>query len=145
MFTNDGIIEAPSRRPRGWRASLRGLVWRQGSFIDRDVFPDGDLVPLALEIAEAERMGFEVRDVESLRPHYARTLREWVRRLEAPWDEAVRLTGTATARTWRLCMAASAHAFASAQIGMAQALFGKPDRTGLVRLPPTRRDLYVNP
>ena len=144
LFMNHGIIEAPTRHARGWRAALRGLVWRQGSFIDRDVFPDGDLVPLALEVDVAERAGFEVRDVESLRPHYARTLRAWVRRLEAHWDEAVRLTSDATARTWRLYMAASAHAFASAQIGLTQVLFGKPDRRGNVPLPPTRHDLYVN-
>lgn len=144
LFMNHGIVEAPTRHARGWRAALRGLVWRQGSFIDRDVFPDGDLVPLALEVAAAEAAGFEVRDVESLRPHYARTLREWVRRLEARWDDAVRLTSAATARTWRLYMAASAHAFASAQIGLAQVLLGKPDATGAVRVPPTRRDLYVH-
>ncbi len=145
LFMNHGIIEAPTRHAHGWRAALRGLVWRQGSFIDRDVFPDGDLVPLALAVGDAEEAGFEVRDIESLRPHYARTLREWVRRLESRWDDAVRLAGEATARTWRLYMAASAHAFASAQIGLAQVLLGKPDASGSVRLPPTRRDLYGNP
>ncbi|MGH7688533.1 MAG: class I SAM-dependent methyltransferase [Gemmatimonadaceae bacterium] len=145
LFMNHGIIEAPTRRPHGWRASLRGYVWRQGSFIDRDVFPDGDLVQLATEVGIAEQAGFEVRDVESLRPHYARTLRAWVQRLESHWDEAVGITSDATARTWRLYMAASAHAFASGQIGLAQVLFGKPDLTGHVGLPPTRRDLYVDP
>ncbi len=99
-------------------------------------------MPLALEIAAGEEAGFEVRDVESLRPHYARTLREWVRRLEARWDEAVQCTSDATARTWRLYMAASARAFAAGEIGLAQVLFGRPDRAGTVQIPLTRRDLY---
>ena len=54
-----------------------------------------------------EQAGFEVRDVESLREHYARTLRAWVANLEASWDEAVRLAGVARARVWRLYMAGS--------------------------------------
>jgi cyclopropane fatty-acyl-phospholipid synthase-like methyltransferase len=62
---------------------------RQGpSFIDHYVFPDGELVPLDTCLGEAERSGFEVRDVESLREHYALTLHHWVRRLEAHADES---------------------------------------------------------
>jgi cyclopropane-fatty-acyl-phospholipid synthase len=144
LFMNHGIIELPRRRDRGWRAAVRRFVWRPGRFIDRDVFPDGDLVPLALALDAAETAGFETRDVESLRPHYAATLRAWVRRLEARYEEAVQLTNEATARTWRLYMAASAHAFAAAEIGICQVLFGKPDSTGNVQMPLTRTDLYRN-
>ncbi len=144
LFLNHAIIEAPARHGRGWLAALRRILWRPGGFIDRDVFPDGDLVTLALEIEAAEAAGFETRDVESLRPHYAATLRRWGRRLDARYDDAVRLTSEATARTWRLFMAASAHAFATGEIGIDQVLFGKPDSTGTVELPLTRRDLYPN-
>lgn len=144
LFMNHGIVEAPTRHDRGWRTAFRRLVWREGGFVDHYVFPDGDLVPLALEIEAAEHAGFETRDVESLRPHYAATLRTWVQRLEARYDEAVRLTSEATARTWRLYMAASAHAFAAAEIGVCQLLLGKPDSTGNVSIPLTRRDLYRN-
>jgi cyclopropane-fatty-acyl-phospholipid synthase len=143
LFMNHGIVESPTRQAHGWRARLRRLLWRQGSFIDRDVFPDGQLVPLEFEIGQAEHVGFETRDVESLRPHYARTLREWVRRLDARGVEAARLTSEPTVRTWRLYMAASAHAFASAQIGLCQVLFAKPDAMGATPLPATRSDLYV--
>lgn len=142
LFMNHGIVEAPTRHARGWRSALRRLAWHEGSFIDRHVFPDGQLVPLALEIGTAESAGFETRDVESLRPHYVRTLRAWVDRLEQRWPDAVRLTDEVTARTWRLYMAASAHAFDSGQIGLAQVLFARPDARGRVALPPTRGDLY---
>ncbi len=142
LFMNHGIVEEPYRRIHGWRGALRRILWRPGSFIDRDVFPDGDLVPLGFEVSTAEDAGFETRDVESLRRHYVRTLREWVRRLDLRYADAVRLTSEATARTWRLYMSASAHAFASAQIGLCQVLFARPDTTGATRLPLTREDLY---
>lgn len=142
LFLNHGIIESPTRRAGGWRTALRRLVWREGSFIDRDVFPDGDVVPLALEIAAAEAAGFETRDVESLRPHYVRTLRAWVGRLEARYDDAVRAAGETAPRTWRLYMSASAHAFAMAHIGLCQVLFARPDAAGRAPLPLTREDLY---
>ena len=59
------------------------------SFIDRYVFPDGEMQPMATVIDALERAGFEVRDVESLREHYALTLRAWLTNLEDNWKEAV--------------------------------------------------------
>ena len=59
-------------------------------------------------MAQLENAGFEVRDVEAIREHYALTLRRWVERLEADWQRAVRLTSPGRARVWRLDMAASA-------------------------------------
>ena len=75
-----------------------------------------------------ERAGFEVRDVESLREHYARTLRAWVANLEASWDEAVRLAGVARARVWRLYMAGSAVGFDDGGIAIHQVLGVVPTR-----------------
>ena len=69
-----------------------------------------------------ERAGFEVRDVESLREHYARTLRAWVANLEANWDEAVRLVGEARARVWRLYMSGSVVGFTDGGIAVHQVL-----------------------
>jgi cyclopropane-fatty-acyl-phospholipid synthase len=69
-----------------------------------------------------EEAGFEVRDVQALREHYARTLRAWVANLEADWSTAVRLTSPGRARVWRLYMAASALAFEQARIGVNQVL-----------------------
>ncbi len=71
-------------------------------FIDAYVFPDGELAPIGTTVTQLERAGFEVRDVESIREHYALTLRRWVTNLEAQWARAVALTGPGRARVWRL-------------------------------------------
>ncbi|CAL9308544.1 class I SAM-dependent methyltransferase [Streptomyces sp. SudanB182_2057] len=91
-------------------------------FIDAYVFPDGELAPVGTTVTQLERAGFEVRDVESIREHYARTLRRWVANLEDDWDRAVGLTGPGRARVWRLYMAASALAFERNRIGVNQVL-----------------------
>ncbi|CAL9547562.1 class I SAM-dependent methyltransferase [Streptomyces sp. enrichment culture] len=91
-------------------------------FIDAYVFPDGELAPVGTTVTQLERAGFEVRDVESIREHYARTLRRWVANLEDDWDRAVRLTSPGRARVWRLYMAASALAFERNRIGVNQVL-----------------------
>ncbi|WP_328555135.1 MULTISPECIES: cyclopropane-fatty-acyl-phospholipid synthase family protein [unclassified Streptomyces] len=105
-------------------------------FIDAYVFPDGELAPLGTTVAQLERAGFEVRDVEVIREHYALTLRRWVANLEAGWSRAVRLTSPGRARVWRLYMAASAVAFERNQIGVNQVLAVKtPDATGTSGMP----------
>ena len=81
------------------------------TFIGRYVFPDGELIDVGEVVLAMERAGFEVRDVESLREHYSRTLRCWVANLEANWDRAVELVGRARADIWRLYMAGSAIGF----------------------------------
>ena len=72
--------------------------------------------------------GFEVRDVESLREHYAGTLHRWVANLEEHWDEAVALVGPARANIWRLYMAASAIGFDDGGLAIHQVLGVVPDR-----------------
>lgn len=111
------------------------------SFIDRYVFPDGELLPLSMMVDVLESAGFEVRDVESLREHYADTLRAWVANLERHWDQAVRLSSAGRARVWRLYMAGSALGFASNRLGVNQVLALKPDRSGASGFPRTRREL----
>ena len=143
LFLNHGIvsIEASRRRPSlGARAA--STLWRRGQFIDRYVFPDGELLPSATVIASAEHSGFELRDVESLREHYTLTLRHWIRRLESRRQEAIALVGEPTYRVWRLYMSASAYGFRSGRIGIIQSLLAKPRAGGKVDLPRTREDLY---
>ncbi|MFD9613171.1 class I SAM-dependent methyltransferase [Streptomyces sp. NPDC004288] len=92
------------------------------AFIDAYVFPDGELAPMGRTLTSLEDAGFEVRDVEAIREHYALTLRRWVANLEADWERAVRLTSPGRARIWRLYMAASAVSFERNRIGVNQFL-----------------------
>ncbi|WP_241249366.1 cyclopropane-fatty-acyl-phospholipid synthase family protein [Rhodococcus sp. X156] len=108
------------------------------SFLVRYVFPDGELHPLATTVDTLEQAGLEVRDVESLREHYARTCRAWVQRLDDRWDEAVELGGPGRARVWRLYLAASALAFEQLRTGLNQVLAVRPDAQLRSGLPPTR-------
>jgi len=116
-------------------------VRRGPSFIDRYVFPDGDLVPIHTTLAVAEACGFEVRDVESLREHYALTLRHWVQRLQDRAEEAQRIAGRETYRIWRLYMAASAHSFQTGRTNLYHVLLAKPV-DGSTCIPLTRTDWY---
>src|SRR6185437_5966393 len=110
------------------------------SFIGRYVFPDGELIDVGQVVQAMERAGFEVRDVESLREHYARTLRAWVANLEAHWEAAVREVGVQRARVWHLYMAASANSFDDGGISIHQVLGVRPDPGGRSGVPATRRE-----
>lgn len=122
LFLNHGIAGARAAgRPTGER-----LQPRTGRFIERYVFPDGELVPVEEAIGIARAAGFEVLDVQSLRRHYALTLAAWVARLEARWDEAAVAVGEEVARTWRLYMSASRLGFERGDIDVCQLLLAKP-------------------
>jgi cyclopropane-fatty-acyl-phospholipid synthase len=120
------------------RPSAPGERYRTSPFISAYVFPDGDLSPVGETVSLLEQAGFEVRDVESLREHYALTLRAWVGNLEADWDRATRLTSVGRARVWRLYMAASALAFEENRIGVNQVLAVRTTVDGGSGLPATR-------
>ena len=79
--------------------------------------------------------------MESLREHYAHTLRAWVANLEQHWDQAVSLSSAGRARVWRLYMAGSALGFRSNRLGINQVLAVKPDARGHSGLPATREEL----
>ncbi|MEU7279295.1 cyclopropane-fatty-acyl-phospholipid synthase family protein [Streptomyces sp. NPDC045431] len=104
-------------------------------FIDAYVFPDGELAPIGRTTATLEEAGFEVRDIEALRDHYALTLRQWVANLEADWARAQRLTSPGRARVWRLYMAASAVSFERNRIGVNQVLAVKTPESGASGMP----------
>lgn len=113
-------------------------AYRVDEFIDRYVFPDGELAPLGSTVSRLEEAGFEVRDVEALREHYALTLRAWVANLRTHWDEAVRLTSAGRARVWLLYMAACALAFERNRLGVNQVLAVRTDISGRSGMPLTR-------
>jgi cyclopropane-fatty-acyl-phospholipid synthase len=142
LFLNHGIVSLSEPRPRPLSEKIFRRFWRADAFIDTYVFPDGKLTAAHTVIAAAEGVGFEVRDVESLREHYAMTLRHWVRALEEKKEDATALVGNHHFRIWRLYMAAAANAFATAAINIIQTLLAKPDSHGKSNIPLTREDLY---
>jgi cyclopropane-fatty-acyl-phospholipid synthase len=131
LFLNHGI----THDEEGWRKTV------STEFINRYVFPDGELDCVSNIQLGMERAGFELHDVEGLRQHYALTLRHWVARLEANQDAALREVGDATYRVWRLYMAACALDFEEGSLGLYQILASKP-RAGVWALPLTRDDVY---
>ncbi len=143
LFLNHGIVSLGEARAKPLSESIFRKFWRADAFIDTYVFPDGKLTAADDVIAAAEGEGFELRDVESLREHYAMTLRHWVRSLEENSRDATALVGNHTFRVWRLYMAASANAFATAAINIIQTLLAKPDARGYSNIPLTRDDLYA--
>jgi cyclopropane-fatty-acyl-phospholipid synthase len=129
-FLNHGISRPVNQPPRRGR-----------SFLQKYVFPDGELVPIGTTALLGEEAGFEVRDVESLREHYVLTLSHWLRRLEAGREEAVAAADELSYRVWRLYMSGSVHGFQTGRVNVHQTLFVKPDR-GRSGLPLTRTDWY---
>ncbi len=114
---------------------MRGAAFAHRGFIDRYVFPDGELHEVGSVVARIQKAGFEARHVEGLREHYDLTLRHWVANLEANWDEAVRLVGPGRARVWRLYMAASAKNFEAERTHIFQVLAVKTDTGGRSDMP----------
>jgi cyclopropane-fatty-acyl-phospholipid synthase len=106
-----------------------------GKFIDRYVFPDGELIGSGRIITEAQDAGFEVRHEENLREHYALTLAAWCANLVENWDFCVGEVGEATARLWGLYMAASRLGFETNEVQLHQVLAVKTDANGDARMP----------
>jgi cyclopropane-fatty-acyl-phospholipid synthase len=134
LFLNHGI----THDEEGWNKTVAA------EFINRYVFPDGELDCISNIQLGMERAGFEIHDVEGLRPHYALTLRHWVQRLEARRDAALQEVGEPTYRVWRLYMAACALEFEAGGTGIYQVLASRRDQ-GRWPVPLSRRDLYASP
>lgn len=115
-----------------------------GEFIDRHVFPGGELPNLPHLITEIARSRLEPVDIEDLRPHYARTLLLWVRRLENRHNEIVESAGAERYRVWRIYLAGMAHAFDRGWLSVAQVLAYKPILGRPAPRPWSRDYQYVN-
>lgn len=111
-------------------------------FMEKYVFPDGQIIHIGTTIDVAERVGFEVRDVESLREHYALTLKHWCANLEANRSEALKYVDKITYRVWKIYMSGVQHGFNARHQNLYQTLFYKPDGTKKTKLPLTRADWY---
>ncbi len=140
-FTTLRSLLGPGGRLCNHAISTPGGSTLEGrTFMNRYVFPDGELIDVGEVVLAMERAGFEVRDVESLREHYAATLRCWVDNLERNWSDAVSLVGAARARIWRFYMAASANGFDDGGLGVHQVLGVVPSAGGESGMPRTRLD-----
>jgi cyclopropane-fatty-acyl-phospholipid synthase len=113
-----------------------------GEFIHRYVFPNGELPHLHLAIREMSAAGFEVFDVESLRPHYALTLAHWSRRLEERLQRARAEVSERSLRVWRVYLAGCGHGFAQGWMNLYQLLGSRQAADGATDLPLTRAWMY---
>jgi cyclopropane-fatty-acyl-phospholipid synthase len=130
LVLNHGISRLASAAPAG-----------EKSLIQRYVFPDGEIQPLADVIAALQRAGLETRDAESLREHYTLTLRRWLANLEADSNAVIDEIGAERRRVWQLYMTGSALAFEDADLSIYQVLAARYDGAhglGLVRGDPLR-------
>jgi cyclopropane-fatty-acyl-phospholipid synthase len=135
VLLNHGIVITDPNGPR----ALPG-----GDFIDRHVFPGGELPHLSQVLCEIAMSGLEIVDVEDLRPHYARTLSLWSKRLEARRDEAIALAGAARYRVWRVYLPGMALAFDRGWLSVAQVLAYKPAEGRPAARPWSRAYQYTN-
>jgi cyclopropane-fatty-acyl-phospholipid synthase len=111
-------------------------------FIDRYVFPEGELTHVSKVMELMSRQGLESLDIENLRPHYAKTLWHWVGRLDANQDQACKLVGEEKYRIWRAYMMGFAYAFEQGWVALHQILAAKPLDDGSVPYPLTRDHMY---
>lgn len=117
-----------------------------GEFIDRYVFPDGELPHVSLAIRELSAAGLELTDTESLRRHYARTLWMWSDSFERELARLTELAGERRARIWRVYLAGCAHAFQQSWVNIYQMLAVRAGDSGDASypLPMSRRYMYEN-
>ncbi|MCU0765267.1 MAG: class I SAM-dependent methyltransferase [Burkholderiaceae bacterium] len=134
LMLNHGITSADvDSRPVGSGA---------GDFIGKYVFPNGELPHLAVAVRAMAAAGFEIVDVESLRPHYALTLAQWSRRLEQRLQEAAGQVPERVLRVWRIYLAGCSHGFAQGWMNLYQVLGSLQVAPGPTELPLTRRWIY---
>lgn len=131
LFLNHGI---------GGGAAVKGRL--KSRFIDSYVFPDGELCDIGTVLREAELAGFEVVDVESLRRHYALTLRHWVHRLQANRARALQHVDESTYRVWQLYMSGAAYYFDIGRLNVYQSLLWKPSADRRSTAPWSRAYMY---
>ena len=117
------------------RTDPKQKTYTRNGFINRYIFPDGELVHVGVLIDAMENQHLEVQHEENLRIHYAMTLAHWLENLEAHWDEAVAEVGLRKARVWRLYLAASQWGFARNQIQLHQVLATRTAPDGETGLP----------
>lgn len=140
LLADDGIVMnhgITSTAPDSTSSSLGG-----SAFINRYVFPHGELAHIGLVLQELTHGGLEAVDIESLRRHYALTLEHWAERFEANSERLKAIAGEKRWRIWRMYLAGCAHGFASNWISIYQVLAVKARATRDLPLPLTRDYIY---
>ena len=132
LFLNHGITHE-----KHWQRSS------QTEFFERHVFPNGELDNVSHILDVLERARFEIRDVESLREHYARTTQQWVERLQANAAAARALVSERVYRTWLAYLASSSVGFTRGWIGLYQIVAERLDPAREVAVPTTREAIYA--
>ncbi|MFC5519357.1 class I SAM-dependent methyltransferase [Polaromonas jejuensis] len=138
-FTKIMRLLAPGGLVMNHGITAGGLENRQlgagmGDFIEKYIFPGGELMHVSAVLEHLARSGLEMVDTENLRPHYARTLWDWSDALEARLDEARKVLAAdggperaeKTLRAYRLYLAGSAMSFEQGWIALHQVLAAKP-------------------
>lgn len=142
LLADDGLV-----LNHGITSSNADSRWTElgaGEFIDRYVFPDGELPHLGLVLREMTAAGLEVTDAESLRRHYARTCHVWADRLEANRERAIAIAGDRRFRIWEIYLAGCAFGFANGWMNIYQLLACKASNTAARPLPLTREYMYAS-
>ena len=143
LLTDDGVVLnhgiTTSDAAAGW------MPLGAGEFIDRYVFPDGELPHVSQVLRDMAEAGLEVVDVESLRRHYARTCRAWADRLEANRERATEIAGGKRTRIWQIYLAGCAYGFAMGWMNLYQVLACRSDNVQCRSLPLTRDYMYRDP
>ncbi len=106
----------------GITTAKEGVNDTGGRFIDRYIFPDGELPRLSRLLAVAEDQGWEIVDVEALRPHYAKTLRAWHQNFVEHWPQILGHISERRAKLWQLYLLGCAEAFEQNRVGISQTL-----------------------
>jgi cyclopropane-fatty-acyl-phospholipid synthase len=146
LFLNHGITNHAIQPRKGVRGILMDPLNRLlvgTSPIARAVFPDTELRPVSEVNLVAERANWEVRDVENLREHYAQTGRHWMERMQAREEEAVRVVGAPTYRTWLLYFVGNVERLDRGRVSLTQTLLARLDARGRAHIPMSRGDIYT--
>lgn len=143
LLRDRGLVlnHAIARRAKATKRQAK-KIRPERKFLLKYIFPGSELIPVGTTTDTLENTGFEVHDVESLREHYALTLKYWSKNLTANKEEAIRLVGPERYRLWAAYMTGGSVGFTAGSIKIYQVLASKRASKGLSGMPPTRADLY---
>jgi cyclopropane-fatty-acyl-phospholipid synthase len=136
IYLHHAITRPAKRDDRAFRRKRPEYI-----AVTRYIFPGGELDHIGMSVANLERFGFEVHDIEGWREHYARTCRLWHDRLLANYAMAIREVGEPKTRLWLVYLAGCSLGFERGTLNIFQTVASKRKR-GASGLPPTRADLY---